>query len=92
VSLLRFDFDAPFVASDGLIYAGKRYRGGEPFLWRALGIDEAEVWDLWVLGLIGSGPATVAAKPEDLSEAELERLTAPRPAAAKPAPRTQPRR
>ncbi len=73
----EFDFNLPFVAADGLIYAGKRYTDGELFPWRKLSVSECELWDLWTIGRIDTRPSPVA----EPSDAELELLTAP------PAPR-----
>lgn len=66
----EFSFEARFVAAAGLFYAGKVYRGDEAFPWRDIGVSEAELWDLWVLGCIDIAqpkpapePPRVVAKP-----------------------------
>ena len=66
----EFHIDRPFVAS-GLVHAGRRYKQGEPFDWRKAKLSEGDLWDLWVLGLVDNAAP--------LTDAELERMTAPEP-------------
>lgn len=43
-----FDPDRPFeVEAGSLVYGGRRFRRGEPFPWRDLGIGVGELGQLW---------------------------------------------
>ena len=45
---LAFDPKAPFiVASEELVTGARRFRRGEPYPWRELGVSELDLYTLW---------------------------------------------
>ena len=68
MSTTRVPFDVAgtfVVASEQLVVAGKRFRRGDAFDWKAIGIDEQSLGLLWIafkvdvsLGAAVSKPAT----------------------------------
>jgi hypothetical protein len=42
-----FTFDLPFVAQHDFVHDGETVKAGAPFDWRALGLSERDVWNLW---------------------------------------------
>jgi hypothetical protein len=69
----EFSFERPFTVSrpGGFTCNGRRYQSGDEFDWRALGLSEAEVWDLWVLCQVDNVPGMIAAP----AAPELERCS-----------------
>lgn len=58
----EYNIERPFVATatGGLVYDGRRYKQGEPFPWRKLGLSEEQLWDLWVTFQIDNAPTCPA--------------------------------
>lgn len=87
-----------FVAVRDMDFGPRHFKAGEIFPWREMGVHEATVQMLWKAVLLevkrDAPTAAVPSKPaaaDALSEAELERLTAPAPRpAAKPVPANKP--
>jgi len=56
-----FDVQAPFiVASEGLVCGARRFRRGEAFPWRVLGVSELDLLTLWSALQIDASPAPTA--------------------------------
>jgi hypothetical protein len=83
----RFSPGCEARAAMAFTYAGVSYARGDRFPYRALGIIELDLRGLW-----GAGRVEFTAQPCEPSDAELERLTAPKAPPATPAKPTQPRR
>jgi hypothetical protein len=54
----EFSFDRPFMVSapGGFTCNGRRYRSGDPLDWQQLGLDEAGIWDLWLMNQVDNVP------------------------------------
>lgn len=68
---LAFDIGAPFVvASNGLVFNGRRFAHGEPFDWRAIGVSEVDLFTLWTALKVDCAEATAVAisEPQPVSE------------------------
>lgn len=79
----KFTFGSEAVVSRDFTFSGVRYAKGRAFPYKELGIIEFDARGLWRAELIEfTGKPYVVASAKELSDADLERLTAP---AAKPA-------
>src|SRR5215510_14417346 len=69
----EFSFERPFTVSrpGGFTCNGHRYKSGDVFDWRELGLSEAEIWDLWVLCQVDNVPAAIGGPAAPVVEADL---------------------
>ena len=94
----EFSVGRPFVVAvaAGVTFDGRRYRAGELFPWKQLGITEAGIWELWLMFQVDNGaePAVAScpagggaapARASSASSAPAAASTPPRTAPAKPA-------
>lgn len=80
---VAFDPSLPVLASQSFRVGGRAFQAGQVVDWKALGVSVEKLFDWWRAFLVHHPKhgKPLAQPPADISDAELERLTAPTPTA-----------